>query len=63
VIRGSACNNDGAHKVSYMAPSVPGQVDVYTRAHAAAGVRADELSYVECHGTGTRWATPSRSRH
>ncbi|MFJ6780853.1 type I polyketide synthase [Streptomyces yangpuensis] len=53
VIRGSAINNDGARKVGYTAPSVPGQAAVIRAAHAAAGVSADSVSYIETHGTGT----------
>jgi amino acid adenylation domain-containing protein len=58
VIKSAACNNDGALKVSFMAPSVDGQVDVYTRAYDEAGVSPDTLGYVECHGTGTALGDP-----
>jgi amino acid adenylation domain-containing protein len=58
VIRGSACNNDGSLKVSYTAPSVDGQVEVYTRAYENAGVTPDTLTYVECHGTATPMGDP-----
>ena len=40
VIRGSAINNDGSHKVGYLAPSVAGQARVVTEALAVAGVDA-----------------------
>ncbi|GGO60832.1 type I polyketide synthase [Nonomuraea cavernae] len=53
VIRGSAINNDGGRKVGYTAPSVRGQADVIRAAHAAAGVDASTIQYVETHGTGT----------
>ncbi|WP_454561931.1 amino acid adenylation domain-containing protein [Mycobacterium haemophilum] len=53
VIRGSAINNDGTSKVGFTAPSVDGQVDVITRAHRQAGVRAADIAYIEAHGTGT----------
>ncbi|MEW6367287.1 MAG: amino acid adenylation domain-containing protein [Acidobacteriota bacterium] len=58
VIKGSACNNDGSEKVSFMAPSVEGQVELYTMAHAIAGVSPDSISYVEAHGTGTALGDP-----
>ncbi|HZO09869.1 MAG TPA: type I polyketide synthase, partial [Myxococcota bacterium] len=53
LIKGSAVNNDGAGKVSYLAPSVDGQAAVVAEALAAAGVEADTLEYIEAHGSGT----------
>lgn len=58
VIRGFALNNDGASKVSYMAPSPEGQAEVIATAHALAGVTADSITYVEAHGTGTPVGDP-----
>lgn len=58
IICGSAINNDGAGKVGYTAPSVNGQVTVLHRALAMAGVRAEQVGYVECHGTGTALGDP-----
>ncbi len=58
VIRGSAVNNDGAAKAGYLAPSVEGQADCVAAALAAAGVPADTVGYVECHGTGTYLGDP-----
>jgi len=58
VIKGSACNNDGSLKVSFMAPSVDGQVAVYRRAYEDAGISPQSLSYVECHGTATAMGDP-----
>ncbi len=58
VIKGSACNNDGSLKVSYMAPSVDGHAEVVASAQAAAGVTADTIGYVEAHGTGTLLGDP-----
>ena len=58
VIKGSATNNDGARKVSYMAPSVDGQAEVIALAQAAAGVDAGSISYIEAHGTGTPLGDP-----
>ncbi|HXO18985.1 MAG TPA: beta-ketoacyl synthase N-terminal-like domain-containing protein, partial [Thermoanaerobaculia bacterium] len=58
VIKGSACNNDGSLKVSFMAPSVDGQVEVYSMAYDNAGVDPATVSYIECHGTGTALGDP-----
>lgn len=58
VIKGSAVNNDGAAKAGYLAPSVEGQSEAIAEAHAIAGVTADSIDYVECHGTGTYLGDP-----
>ncbi len=62
VIKGSAINNDGAMKTDYTAPSVDGQARVVVEALANAGVSADEISYVETHGTGTFIGDPIEIR-
>ncbi|GHG84795.1 type I polyketide synthase [Comamonas sp. JC664] len=58
VIKGSAINNDGALKAGYTAPSVEGQSQVVAEALAAAGLNADDVSYVEAHGTATPLGDP-----
>ncbi|WP_437314686.1 type I polyketide synthase [Sorangium sp. So ce385] len=58
VIRGSAINNDGRHKIGFTAPSVSGQAEVVRAAHAAAGIHPDEIGYVEAHGTATALGDP-----
>ena len=58
IIKGSAVNNDGAAKAGYLAPSVDGQARCIAEAQAMAGVAADSVSYVECHGTGTYLGDP-----
>ncbi len=58
VIKGSAVNNDGAVKVSYLAPGVDGQAAVVGSALEDAGVAADSISYIEAHGTGTLVGDP-----
>jgi acyl transferase domain-containing protein len=58
IIKGSAVNNDGAAKAGYLAPSVDGQARCIAEAQAVAGVDAESVSYVECHGTGTYLGDP-----
>ncbi len=58
VIKGSAINNDGAAKAGYLAPSVDGQAAAIAEAQMIAGVSADSVGYVECHGTGTYLGDP-----
>ncbi len=58
VLKGSAVNNDGAAKAGYLAPSVEGQAACIAEAQAIAGVSAETVGYVECHGTGTRLGDP-----
>ncbi|HEX6498629.1 MAG TPA: SDR family NAD(P)-dependent oxidoreductase [Micromonosporaceae bacterium] len=58
VIRGSAMNNDGGLKVGYTAPSVVGQSRVISDAMADAGVTAEDIGYIEAHGTATELGDP-----
>lgn len=58
VIRGSAINNDGSHKMTYAAPNGAAQADVIAEAHAVADVDSSTISYVETHGTGTPLGDP-----
>jgi amino acid adenylation domain-containing protein len=58
VIRGFAVNNDGSAKVGYMAPGVDGQAAVIAAAQAMAGITADQVTYVEAHGTATPLGDP-----
>ncbi|WNG36170.1 SDR family oxidoreductase [Archangium violaceum] len=62
IIKGSAINNDGAHKVGYTAPSVEGQAAVIDEALGAAGVEPETISYIEAHGTGTQMGDPIELR-
>ena len=62
VILGSAINNDGARKVGYLAPSVEGQIEVISEALDFAGVSAQDIAYVETHGTGTIVGDPIEVR-
>ncbi|WP_275560092.1 SDR family NAD(P)-dependent oxidoreductase [Streptomyces sp. 5-6(2022)] len=54
VLAGSAANNDGSEKASFTAPRSSRQADVILQALAAADVDPGEISYLECHGTGTQ---------
>lgn len=58
VIRASAINNDGSQKVGYSAPSIQGQAEVIREAQALAGITADQISYIEAHGTATPLGDP-----
>ena len=53
VVRGSAVNNDGARKFGFMTSSRLGQIEVITEAWNVAEVTAQDLSYLETHGSGT----------
>jgi acyl transferase domain-containing protein/thioesterase domain-containing protein len=58
LVKGSAINNDGNRKVGYLAPSVEGQAECIVEALQVAGLHANDISYVECHGTGTAVGDP-----
>jgi acyl transferase domain-containing protein len=58
VIKGSAVNNDGGAKVGYLAPSVDGQAASILEALSVAGTSADQIGYIETHGTGTPVGDP-----
>lgn len=58
ILKGSAVNNDGAAKAGYLAPSVDGQAACIAEAQMIAGVSAETVTYVECHGTGTYLGDP-----
>ena len=58
VIRGSGINNDGAHKVSFTAPSVDGQAEAIAMAQADANFHPETISYIEAHGTATPLGDP-----
>jgi len=58
IVRGSAKNNDGANKVSFLAPSVEGQAKVIAMAQALANIEPEDISYIEAHGTGTPLGDP-----
>lgn len=53
VILGTALNNDGAARVGFTAPGVPGQKGVINAALTAAGVAPESIDFIETHGTAT----------
>lgn len=53
VILGSATNNDGRVRAGYTAPGVDGEAEVIELALGVAGVKPNDIGYVECHATGT----------
>ncbi len=57
VIRGSAINQDGA-STGLTAPNVRAQAAMLRAALANAGVAADQVGFVETHGTGTSLGDP-----
>lgn len=57
-IMGVAINNDGADKASFSAPSVEGQKHAIMAAQKNAGVKPDEVGYIEAHGTATPLGDP-----
>ncbi|MBK8805429.1 MAG: type I polyketide synthase [Bacteroidales bacterium] len=58
VVDGWALNNDGNKKVSFTAPSVDGQKEAILAAHSFAGISAEQIGYIETHGTATKLGDP-----
>lgn len=57
VIKGTAINQDG-NSIGITAPNADSQADVIERAWKDAGVSAEDISYIEAHGTGTILGDP-----
>ncbi|KAK3239817.1 hypothetical protein CYMTET_50285 [Cymbomonas tetramitiformis] len=53
ILEGSGVTNDGARKASFSAPNSAAQRNAILAAHRMAGASAAQVSYVECHATGT----------
>jgi thioester reductase-like protein len=53
VVKGSAIGNDGADRMGFVAPSPSGVAAVIASAIRGAGITADQLCYIEAHGTAT----------
>ncbi|RNJ41180.1 hypothetical protein B5V01_26190 [Mesorhizobium erdmanii] len=62
VVKGCAINNDGRAKSSFSAPSARGQADVVREALASAALGAEDVEYIETHGTGTKVGDPIEVR-
>jgi len=58
VILDGAVNNDGAAKMGFTAPSVAGQLELAIESLERAGISADEIDFVEAHGTATPLGDP-----
>jgi acyl transferase domain-containing protein len=57
-IAGSAINQNGRRAQVITAPHPEAQEEVITAACQDAGIRPQDISYVECHGTGTKLGDP-----
>ncbi|MEH2172820.1 type I polyketide synthase [Nostoc sp.] len=57
VIRGSAVNQDG-HTSGLTVPNGPSQQAVIRQALNNAGIKPDQIGYIEAHGTGTSLGDP-----
>jgi acyl transferase domain-containing protein/NADPH:quinone reductase-like Zn-dependent oxidoreductase/NAD(P)-dependent dehydrogenase (short-subunit alcohol dehydrogenase family)/acyl carrier protein len=62
VIRASGVNADGARKTGLTIPSSTAQAELMQRVLQHAGLRAEEIDYLEAHGTGTRIGDPIEAR-
>ena len=53
VIKGTAVCNDGKQKSGYSAPSIDGEARAITEAVKNSGLKYNDISYIETHGTAT----------
>lgn len=53
VIKGRGVNNDGSDKLGFTAPSTSGQMSCIRDALSQAQIKADDVGYLEAHGTAT----------
>ncbi|RYD75040.1 MAG: type I polyketide synthase, partial [Sphingobacteriales bacterium] len=58
VIKGVGLSNDGRDKGSFTAPSAEGQANAILMAINDAGVKPEQISYIEAHGTATPLGDP-----
>ncbi|MFJ3913709.1 type I polyketide synthase [Streptomyces vinaceus] len=54
VVRGTAMNNDGSGKSGFAGVDAAAQAEVIRAALQVAGLRPQDIDYVEAHGSGTR---------
>jgi acyl transferase domain-containing protein/acyl carrier protein len=57
-IAGSAVNQNGGRSQVITAPHPEAQEELITAACRDAGIRPEEIAYIECHGTGTKIGDP-----
>ncbi len=57
VIKGTAINNDG-YSLGITSPNMSAQTNMLIEAWHSAGINPESISYIECHGTGTRIGDP-----
>lgn len=57
LIKGSAINQDG-YSMGITAPNPEAQSTLLKEAWSNAGINPETISYIECHGTGTRLGDP-----
>jgi acyl transferase domain-containing protein/acyl carrier protein len=53
IIKASVVNNDGSQKVSFTAPGLGAQRELFARGLALADLHPSDIGYIEAHGTGT----------
>ncbi|MBX7104852.1 MAG: amino acid adenylation domain-containing protein [Gemmataceae bacterium] len=58
VIRGIGLSNDGADKLSFLAPGLAGQAEAVRAALDQAGFDPKTVGFIEAHGTGTPMGDP-----
>lgn len=58
LIRATGTNADGARKSGLTIPSPEGQMSLIQTVLGRSGLRADEIDYIEAHGTGTSVGDP-----
>ncbi len=61
VVAHTAVNTDGK-KSGLTVPSTEAQASLLTQAYREAGIQADDVSYIEAHGTGTAVGDPIETR-
>jgi acyl transferase domain-containing protein/surfactin synthase thioesterase subunit len=57
VIRGTAVNNNG-YNDTLAATNTEGQKSLFEKVYSSAGIRPEEVHYIEAHGTGTKAGDP-----
>ena len=58
VIKASSINNDGAHKIGFLAPSENGIATAVAESIAISGIDCESIRYIEAHGTAAPLADP-----